>query len=226
MPGKRGGSISLLWRDDEELAKKDDDLGLPGHSKAGARWQSTTRSPRRRTMFRIAGYAFLLFLVVVIIRSVVNASTSSAPYSYSGRENLGINRPSPDTRPQGPLQPIRPAPPNPDSAPAAKEKSGSAGDGVAGTPRTYNGKLKFPELGTSLQAIAPTGGNKAKNRNVLFAAASLQSAAALLPLACDMAAEKQNYVHFALMGRSDMAMKDLLSINGIDSECPLILHGK
>lgn len=92
-------------------------------------------------------------------------------------------------------------------------------------PILYKGPLKLPFLGQSLRAILDIGRRATDNRNVLFAAASLQSAASLLPMACQMAAERENYVHFALMGNSDIPIKELLKINGIDPSCLVITHG-
>ncbi|PHH65292.1 hypothetical protein CDD81_2704 [Ophiocordyceps australis] len=79
--------------------------------------------------------------------------------------------------------------------------------------------IKFPKLSASLPSTATM-----RSRNVLFAAASLASAATLLPMACQMALERHNSVHFAFMGVSDIAMTDLLSINGIDKTCSIALH--
>ncbi|EHK22304.1 uncharacterized protein TRIVIDRAFT_28508 [Trichoderma virens Gv29-8] len=114
----------------------------------------------------------------------------------------------------------------PQAKPQSDSGSGKDESKVAAeAPKTYNGPLKLPNLGPSLQAvITDTSGRLPKNRNVLFAAANLQSAALLLPMACQMATERQNYVHFALMSRSDVPMKELLAINGIDKGCPLIVH--
>lgn len=63
------------------------------------------------------------------------------------------------------------------------------------------------------------------NKNVLFAAASLRSAAVLLPMACQMAAELRSYVHFALAGGSDIGLEELRAINGLDDSCQVIFHG-
>ncbi|KAF7521932.1 hypothetical protein G7054_g12281 [Neopestalotiopsis clavispora] len=62
------------------------------------------------------------------------------------------------------------------------------------------------------------------NRNILFAASSLKSAATLLPVACQMGQESRNYVHFALISRSDIDMEELQKINGIDEGCQIIFH--
>ena len=53
----------------------------------------------------------------------------------------------------------------------------------------------------------------------------MKSAAILLPIACDMAIRERNYVHFALIGRDDISMDILRSVNGITKECKIIFHG-
>ncbi|KAJ2973102.1 hypothetical protein NUW58_g9025 [Xylaria curta] len=90
--------------------------------------------------------------------------------------------------------------------------------------RNFNGPFKFTRLAVSLQAISNTRGSQANNKNVLFIAASLKSAATLLPMACQMGAGLNNYVHFALLGRSSISMEQLWEINGIDKSCVVIFH--
>jgi hypothetical protein len=63
------------------------------------------------------------------------------------------------------------------------------------------------------------------NKNILFAAANLKSAALLLPMACQMGNELRNYVHFALVGGSGIDIDDLRAVNGIDESCQVIFHG-
>lgn len=233
-PATRGWSLSQLWRDDEEMAsKKDDDLALPRHAKPGDQWQAAPKGSMRRTaVLRLAVYAVVLFTVAYGLIKVVGpgASDSSldpahlmplydrphAPPRYDAprMEEEGPSIKKPKT-PKTPKAQAKPDAPGPDESKAAAEPA-----------RTYNGPLRLPDLGPSLQAIiTETSGRLPKNRNVLFAAGSLRSAALLLPMACQMATERQNYVHFALMSRSDVPMEELLAINGIDESCPLLAHG-
>lgn len=185
--------MSRFWPDDEEMAKKDDDIHAPGHGRQG-QWQAAGRVPRRRFVARIATYAAVAFMVVFVLHRLT--STSSDGPSYGRSSSIY----PPGLPPRGGKQAVQPA-------------------------RTYDGPARFPDLPDTLRAIAATGGNMFKNRNVLFAAASLRSAATLLPMACQMAEERQNYVHFALMSRSDIPMGELLKINGIDDSCQVLLHG-
>lgn len=94
-----------------------------------------------------------------------------------------------------------------------------------GQDKAYNGPLRFPELAKTLRNIQGTGGSYERNRNVLFAASNLKSVSTLLPMACQMSAQDLNHVHFAIAGRSEVPLKELLQINGIDDSCKLFLHG-
>ncbi|KAF5007462.1 hypothetical protein FDECE_6224 [Fusarium decemcellulare] len=109
---------------------------------------------------------------------------------------------------------------------SSSERTSSPGQsaGQQAQEKTYRGPLKFPELAKTLRNIQATGGSYERNKNVLFAASSLKSASTLLPMACQMSAQEQNYVHFALAGKTDISVKELLQINGIDENCKLYLH--
>ena len=191
-----------LWPSDEELAKKDDDINLhrPNHRSS---WQAAARIPRRRLVARLAIYSVLLFILVLAIVHVFGSPNHSS-VSYANRYSSDGELPNFNA----------PWPPN--------NRPSAGGKGVAGD--VYTGPVKLPQLGETLRAIGGTNGGQAKNRNVLFAAASLESASSLLPMACQMAMQRRNYVHFAFMGRSDISMEDLLKLNGIDVTCQLILH--
>jgi hypothetical protein len=68
-------------------------------------------------------------------------------------------------------------------------------------------------------------GQRMANRNVLFAASSLQSVANLMPMACDMAKWDKNYVHLALLGRDALPLEEILEINGVSHEdCSVTFH--
>jgi hypothetical protein len=80
-------------------------------------------------------------------------------------------------------------------------------------------------LPKTLSGIAKTFGHRTYNRNVLFAASSLKSAAVLIPLACDMAKYIKNHVHLAIMGRNDLSIEEILEINGVDKvQCNIFWH--
>ncbi|KAI9797395.1 MAG: hypothetical protein M1835_000728 [Candelina submexicana] len=97
-------------------------------------------------------------------------------------------------------------------------------DSSGGTKHYYNGPIKFYKLAISLHGIATTAGHRSNNRNVLFAAANLQSASVLIPMACEMARWSRNYVHFIIMGRDDITVEDILGVNGAGAECDVYWH--
>lgn len=175
------------------MAKKDDDLGLPGHHRHSSHQWQGARPPRRRALFRLFAYAvFIVVLVLTVIRLL----------------------------PSSTAEPNRPA--SEGSSPGFNEKLSHQKSKQQ--DRNYGGPIQFPQLGKTLQNIAGTGGSSEKNRNVLFATGSLRSASTLLPMACQMAANAQNHVHFVLASRSEITMEDLFLVNGIDESCKLFLH--
>ncbi|KAH0496974.1 hypothetical protein TgHK011_004312 [Trichoderma gracile] len=236
-PSTRGWSLSQLWRDDdEEMAnKKNDDIGLPRHSRHSEHWQAAPKSSLHLTaVLRLIVYAAALFMLAYGLFRIIGPAPGASSLDPANLMPLyDTQRPPP--RYDAPR--MEEEGPSIKSAQTSKtqehrvESKGSSGShqaeskAAAKESKMYNGPLKLPHLGKSLQAImSETSGRLQKNRNVLFAAASLQSAALLLPMACQMAMERQNYVHFALMSRSDVPMKELLAINGLDKGCPLIVH--
>lgn len=90
----------------------------------------------------------------------------------------------------------------------------------------FDGPIRFPRLSKSLYNIEKKFGEKEDNNHVLFTAASLTGISELIPLACDMASEKTNIVHFGIMGRHDIPMGTLLRVNGVGAtDCPVYWHG-
>ncbi|KAK9776767.1 hypothetical protein AB5N19_10645 [Seiridium cardinale] len=195
------GKAQRFLLSDEEMGKKDDDH-KPAAVHIGLRtpgWQPK-RGPQRRLLKRIAIVLLVAGLVYLFIH---NIPTDLGPVR-TGRPQYGTRRPG------------------------ATSNNGAAhsptpGDGADAEP-TYNGPPKFVALASSLHAIAGTRGGMLLNKNILFAASSLKSAATLLPIACQMGRESRNYVHFALMSRSEISIEELQSVNGIDESCQIIFH--
>lgn len=195
--------MSRLWANDEELAKKDDDLNVRQPGASSGVWTAAVRTPRRRSVGRLIAYVLVVIGIVLTLSRLLGSSPNSAVDPHTNNIPSFEGSIPQDGRDDGRRK-----------SPAQVEPK-----------KTYTGPIKLPGLGQSLHAIAGTQGKQVKNRNVLFAAASLRSAATVLPLACQMARERQNYVHFAFMGRSDIPLKELLKVNGIDmEECQMILH--
>lgn len=58
-------------------------------------------------------------------------------------------------------------------------------------------------------------GSRPLNRNVLFAAESLEAASKLAGIACEMADSRRSNVHFAFVGRDDIDIELFRELNGI-----------
>lgn len=230
-PATRGGwSLPQLWRDDEEMAnKKDDDLGLPRHTKHADQWQATPKASLGvASVLRLVLYVIVFVLTGYGLFRVIGPAAGASSLDPVNLMPM-YDRPRPPPRYDAPRMeeeaPVIKTPKTP-KTPKPQSKPNGGSKAAADPSKPYNGPLRLPHLGTSLEAImVETQGRMQKNRNILFSAASLKSAALLLPMACQMATERQNYVHFALMSRSDISINELLAINGIDKSCPLVMHG-
>jgi hypothetical protein len=202
-----------LYPGDEELGKRDDD------HKPGTKPPLLAVWHYRRLHFRRSGKKIGLLLLAVI-----------ALYYFVKNIPTDLQRP-PSLRPSYPPDTGGQSRPIPKTT-APSHKGGHSGHSTKADKKEqkgehwFNGPIKFYELAASLHSISATGGAMADNRNVLFAASSLQSASILLPVACEMAKWKRNDVHFAFMGRDDISMDILKSINGVTKECDIWLHGE
>ncbi|KAI0844486.1 hypothetical protein F5Y00DRAFT_197876 [Daldinia vernicosa] len=204
------GKMRGFFLSEEELGKKDDDH-KPFKNGTGLRqpnWHPA-RVPPRRSLKRIAIALVVAVIIYLFIKNIPdlgpNAQMRRPSYTYLDDPDAAtLKRPSYERSKSPPTKPHT-RPPN--------------------TPeRNFNGPVKFLELAQTLHAIGGTRGTMAMNRNILFATSSLKSAATLLPIACQMGIELQNYVHFALMSRSDIDIRDLRKLNGIDDSCHIIFH--
>jgi hypothetical protein len=85
----------------------------------------------------------------------------------------------------------------------------------------YDGPIRFRRLAHTIYGASW----RWRRSNVLFAAASLQSASAMVPIACEMARYRRNVVHFILLGRYDISIEELLLKNGVGDGCDVHWHG-
>ncbi|KAI1749901.1 hypothetical protein F4782DRAFT_285689 [Xylaria castorea] len=204
-----------FFMSDEELGKKDDDHKPVKN--AGQRlpssWQPA-RVPPRRSLKRIG----LVFVIAVLVYLFVHNIPVLGP---NDRMRRPVYPPShhpppshPDTPPFGDVM----HPPDPAAQWQTQPLAVNALEGK------FNGPVKYVNLAVSLQAITNTRGSQANNKNVLFAAASLKSAATLLPMACQMGMGLKSHVHFALLGGSSIDMGHLWEINGVDKSCVVYFH--
>jgi hypothetical protein len=213
---------------DEELGKKNDDHKSVkmASQRRSMSWQPA-RVPPRRSLKRIS----LVFVIAALVYFFVQNIPVLGP---DERMRRPIYPPS-KNRPPSHHSSLPPEhvmhPPDPAAQVQAQVQAQTKPQTKTHTPivntieRKFNGPLKFHKLAESLQAISNTRGSQSVNRNILFAAASLKSAATLLPIACQMGMGLQNFAHFALLGRSSIDMERLWDINGIDKSCAIIFHG-
>ncbi|KAI0813948.1 hypothetical protein GGR55DRAFT_701706 [Xylaria sp. FL0064] len=203
-----------FFMSDEELGKKDDDhrFAASAGPRRSSSWQPA-RGPPRRSLKRIG----LLCAVAVLLYLFVHNIPVLGPNDRMRRPEYPHSPGHHPSRPNRPPSEGTMHPPDP----AVQAQTQAALNTVE---RNFNGPIRFLDLAVSLQAISHTRGSQANNRNVLFAAASLKSAATLLPMACQMGADLKNFVHFALLGRSSISMEELWEINGIDKSCAVIFH--
>ncbi|KAK4214826.1 hypothetical protein QBC37DRAFT_141170 [Rhypophila decipiens] len=211
------GAGSSLFLSNEELGKKDDDHKPTTLPPIRSSHWNAARAPPRKSVKRLlvafaVGAAIYLFIKNIPTDVGIHDRRRPVYTPHNLDDDLRKPQPMPKLKPIEPVQP----PKKP-----AKTKS-PADDTAADSP--YNGPVVFPNLAVSLQAIYSTRGGYVDNKNVLFAASSLKSAAALLPLACEMGAELTSYVHFALMSKSEIIVDELLNVNGIDDSCKIIFH--
>lgn len=179
----------------DEELGKRDDDYSPG-KKASQSWRNLPYNYRRRRVAVVIGAALFVWLLLHII--------SAGDPDYLAYDASSSTKP---VKPKG-------APP----------KLADDADNTA-AQHYYNGRIKFFELGDTLHKISNTNGMRDKNHNVLFAASSLKSVSALLPLACEMDKWNRNHVHFTIMGRYDIALDDILEVNGVDREgCDIYWH--
>ncbi|KAJ4165004.1 hypothetical protein LMH87_006654 [Akanthomyces muscarius] len=204
-----------VWVPDENLAKKDDDLKLPHHT--GNNWQAA-RKPRRRTLIRCAVYALVVVCFVLFLRRITYSPEEDIvrPYSqYRHNDPASKGVPTQLTAPKATTKP------SVDTKPADHSLEEPAAGKSADDARHYKGTLKFRALSASLRQLSSarlgTGAN-----TVMFAASNVQSAATVLPMACQRAASQNDRIYFVLFGDSDIELEKLLKINGIDKSCKIL----
>ena len=199
--------LGRLFTGDEELGKKDDDhrlKALNGSSSLSS-WFARKNSPTVRKRRVIYGICALLFIYVF----VKNIPDDLGPSQRDFDPRFSRGGKLPETTADPPAKkPKRPATPS-----EAEE-------------HYHDGPIKFYKLAASLHAVARLGGQNDFNRNVLFAAANLKSASEIIPIACEMARWERNDVHFAIMGRDDMEMQEIKSLNGAVDDCNVHWHGR
>lgn len=205
-PKPRGRLGSLLGPTAEEMAKKDDDRKPP----AVTSWAPARMGPRRSARRFVLLLAF--FAVAYVTYTLLRPTTEFRDYvpnfpTYEGPGPAHFDRVWPPSQPK-------------------PQKIGSELTGHGpGATRDAQTSLSLPALPATLEAVKNMLGDKGESKNVLFVSSSPKSAAALLPLACEMGRRGRNHVHYAVMSRNDMSIRELRSIHGIDDSCGVTFHG-
>jgi len=195
-------------RADEEMGKKDDD-----HRPIDARF----RPLRHRAIHRPRRIIVALLAIFLLYEFFKHMPTDLAPAVE--RYNPAMAKLQQETLSKWT---------GTDRAPAVRKPEQSPQTQVSRPDQKeegYDGKVMFPELERSFPRYKYS--RKESSRAVLFAGSSLRSVSDLLPLACRMAEQPLNYVHFILMGKEELSVQDIKEVNGIrEKECPLTWHGK
>ena len=194
-----------MFTGDEELGKKDDDHRPHTNNASPSSWSARKTSPAFRKRRVIYAICALLF-VYVFVKNIPD-DLGPSTQNLNPRINQGAKLPEGKAEPPA-KKPKRPATPS-----EAEE-------------HYHDGPIKFYKLASSLHSVARLGGQHESNKNVLFAASNLKSASEIIPLACEMARWERNDVHFAIMGRDDMEIQEIKSLNGAVDDCNVHWHGK
>ena len=189
-----------FFADDEELGKKNDDHRPLNGAISTTPWSTRKPAPairKRRILYAVCAALFVYLFVKNIPTDLGPHPRWADTRVYQGPREGNLATPStgPPTR----------KPPRPSTPSKAEE-------------HYHDGPIKFYKLASSLHSVAKLGGQKEVNKNVLFAAASLKSVSELIPLACEMGRRKRSDVHFAIMGRDDMEIGEILKLSGVSGE--------
>ena len=192
-------------------------------------WLGSFRRVRKRRLFAVVAVAVLVYFFVLNIPKGLQPVNQRVDTRSPGRTFAGIpipkfNSPGKLGRPKekGKYDTPRPMARARPGKPPPRPKPGSDAE----NPHWYDGQISFVTLASSLQAIARKLGYASFNKNVMFVAANVQSAARLIPLACEMQRWERNLVHFVYMGRDDVSMQELKEVNGAKEGCEMFWHGK
>ncbi|KAF2240060.1 hypothetical protein EV356DRAFT_495921 [Viridothelium virens] len=201
---------SRIYPSDEELGKRNDDY-RPKRVNSWLGWRTRLMQYRKR---RIVALLVAGFFTWVIWTSTLGSS-GIGPLGHQVGKVARIVTNMPELQDDGtdPIEPTGPPPRITDE------------EALRAVEHYFSGPIRFFRLADSLHAISKTYGHRTSNRNVLFAAANLKSAGTLLPMACEMAKTKRNFVHIAIMGRDGLTLQELKEINGInDKDCSMYWH--
>ncbi|KAJ6134006.1 hypothetical protein N7523_000328 [Penicillium sp. IBT 18751x] len=192
----------MSLRADEELGKKDDDLHFD---------QTRFRPAQSRVYPRPRRILIIVIALVALYQFFKHMPTDIAPAAERYNPAItNLRHPSPQLPVQSPYVSKTDSPPYRVLHINDEEEN-------------LDGAIKFYELARSLPHSKQSE-HKASHA-VLFAASSLHSVSDMLPLACQMARQKLNHVHFVLSGKDQVSIEGIKMVNGIvDTECPMTWH--
>ena len=211
---------SRLFSNDEEQGKRNEDEKIKPQLNG---WlPGSPRAPIFRKR-RILGLIVACLCTWVFIHNIPNLGPQDK--RYLNRYGRGRARPL-DREPADNGEDLwRKAQEAEDDEPVAPDmNTQERSTEVAG--QDFDGPIRFYYLAASLHAAAKIDGQRASNRNVLFAAADLKSVADLIPMACEMGRWRRNHVHVAVMGRDAVPLEEIKRINSAEDEmtCPISWH--
>ena len=194
-----------------------------------ASWLSNIPRVRKRRFVALAIIAVIVYFFVQNLPAKLQPVSKRVDIRHPDKTYGGV--PIPNYKP--PIQPKRPqgkgrknAPKRPERARPGKSPPRPKPGSDAENPHWYDGQASFVNLASSLQAVARKLGYASFNKNVVFVAANVQSAARLIPLACEMQQWERNLVHFVYMGRDDTSIEEIKEINGVKEGCEMFWHGE
>ena len=205
---------SRVFPADEEHGKRNDDFKSKNKSNSWLSKSSKTPIFRRK---RVLGFIVGCVILYVFAHNVPKLGPQDSRYIRKyGRAYPEPREPANNGEDLWRQAQQADDPPDPPATP----------DTTSGQDaQDFEGPVRFYYLASSLHAISKTAGQRAKNKNILFTASDLKSAADLIPMACQMARWKKNNVHMALMGREEMAMDEVKKVNDVDGDlCPIFWH--
>ncbi|PNS18843.1 hypothetical protein CAC42_5382 [Sphaceloma murrayae] len=210
---------------DEELGKRDDNYRpwtAANTNKTPLRWRR-----RRLVIFIVVAFGVWLFIhnIPTDLGSIDSRlGRPTRPGHVIGGKDFGRAADAQQNVFRSAPRPPTGPPPRAESKGRQKSRI-RTGEKLEEEEHYYSGPIKFYKLKASLDAIGTTGGHRMVNRNVLFAASRLKSAANLLPIACAMAEGSKNYVHLIFLGREALPVEDILKMNGITQKsCDVYFH--
>lgn len=197
-----------IFARDEELGKKNDDHRPLNGAAASASWAVKKQVPswrRRRILYALGAVLFIYLFVLNIPTDLGPDPLRTNPEAFQSAKQEKALPKAVDAPTKKPRRP---------SKPSETEE------------HYHDGPIKFFKLAASLHAATKYKGQQESNKNVVFAASSLKSVSELLPLACEMARWERNDVHFSFMGRDDMELQEIMTLNGLSDDCNIHWHGE